>query len=292
MTTALPPLPLGAGLPRVLGMAPVQVPEFPGTLPDEPAPPASFDIPPFGETDTLPPEPPRVEIPPLQTPAGDDRPPPDYTDEDLASALRPLLPTSSLPTAGGLDPTDLEAMMRAAFRRALAEHAVGAFDRPGFVQRCLWRLDALLSSRSYDEILHEKTRRFRVEEVYLFDRERLSLLSFASVDPARHTSARKVNRTAYRVAAAIHDESGAISVEFPFDAGRRVLVRIGRHCFLAALTRGQPDSFVKADLDYALHRVEEHFQFQFHRGAPVLQELQPMLEECLLIHSPAAPASF
>jgi hypothetical protein len=54
--------------------------------------------------------------------------------------------------------------------------------------------------------------------------------------------------------------------------------------------RGDVNDLVKADLDFALKRIETRYKNEFVQGHPLLQELQPLLEECLLIHSPAGPA--
>ena len=53
-------------------------------------------------------------------------------------------------------------MLRATIRRALAEYspATRPFHPPGSVDRFLWRLQALFTSRSYEDILFEKTHRF------------------------------------------------------------------------------------------------------------------------------------
>ena len=153
----------------------------------------------------------------------------------------------------------------------------------------MWRFDALLSSRSYEEILYEKTRRFRIEEIYLYDHDRLSLLSFASADPSRHTSARKTSPAAQRIASRIRDNTGAIALDFAAGDGRRAVIRIGRWSIMAALVRGEPDALVRSDLDYAQRRIEERFQHEFDSGSPLLLEIQPLLEECLLIHSPVIP---
>jgi hypothetical protein len=230
-------------------------------------------------------------IPPLVTDEEDaDFSQPDYSDADLAEALQPLI------SAGNVVPApfasdEFEATLRCAFRRALAEHTAGPFDQPAFVQRCLWRVDALLSSRSYEEILYQKTRRFRMEEIYLFDRDRLSLISFASIDPARHASARKINPSAQRIAAKIRDHSGALSLDFAAGDGRRAMIRIGRWSMMAAIVRGEPDALVRNDLDYALRRIETRFGHDFEADLPLLLEIQPLLEECLLIHSPVIPSS-
>lgn len=214
---------------------------------------------------------------------------PDYTDRDLSEALRPLLGSPSPGGFGGFDTERFEAVLRSAFRRALAEHHQGPFENPDLIQRVMWRFDALLSSRSYEEIVDEKTRRFRVEEVYLLDRQRLDMVSFASANPRRHVHPRKVETTAHRIADLVRGRKEELPLEFILEKGLRVLLRPGRHCVAAAVVRGTPDAVVKTDLDYALGRIEGRYEEELTEGRPLLEEIQPMLEECLLIHSPMSP---
>lgn len=227
---------------------------------------------------------------PVEGPAGPaaEPPPPDFTDADLFDALRPLVGNAS----SGInfqDDASFEAVLRATFRRALAEQHSGPFQDPGFTHRILWRAQALFTSRSYDEVLADKIRRFSVEEVYLLDRDTLSLVSFASCDPVRHSNPRKVGSFAKQLALRVRDESGALTLGFELGENRRTFVRPGTFCHLVAVIRGELNDLVKADLDFALRRIETRFREPFVHGQPLLKELQPLLEECLLIHSPAAP---
>jgi hypothetical protein len=189
------------------------------------------------------------------------------------------------------DEASLEAMLRSTFRRALAEQHGGPFQPPDVSHRVLWRLQALFTSRSYDEILSDKIRRFHVEEVYLLDRDKLSLISYASSDPVRHAHPRKVGSFARQLALRVRDESGALLLGFELGEGRRTLVRCGHYCLLVAVIRGDVNDLVKADLDFSLKRIETRYRIEFVQGQPLLTELQPLLEECLLIHSPAGPAA-
>jgi hypothetical protein len=60
---------------------------------------------------------------------------------------------------------------------------------------------------------------------------------------------------------------------------------------LAAVVRGRPDALVDDDLHYALQRIKQNYGREIAAGVPLLIEIQPLLEECLLIHSPLAPVS-
>lgn len=217
-----------------------------------------------------------------------DPPPPDFTDADLMNALLPLV-GGNPGSVNFHDDASFEAVLRATFRRALAEQHSGPFQNPGFTHRFLWRAEALFTSRNYDEVLAEKIRRFSVEEVFLLDRDTLSLVSYASCNPVRHSNPRKVGSFARQLALRVRDESGALLLGFELGEGRHTFVRPGKFCLLVAVIRGEINDLVKADLDFALRRIETRFEESFAHGQPLLRELQPLLEECLLIHSPAAP---
>ena len=226
------------------------------------------------------PPPPRPHTPEL---------PVDYTDTDLAEALAPLIPHAAHSASSNAFPEDFEAALRSAMRRTLAQHTGSPFDPPDFFQRTAWRFGALLSSRTYEEIVEQKTGRFRIEELYLLESDRLSMISFASVDPARHVNPHKVHRTVARIADRVRSE--ATHAELDFGKGLRVIIRQLDGLMLAAIVRGIPDRLVESDLDYALRRIQQYHGSEISNGAPLLMEIQPLLEECLLIHSPLAPTS-
>jgi hypothetical protein len=220
----------------------------------------------------------------------------DFTDDDLRQAFGPIVEhavrRAVYAQENGID-TYLEPMLRATIRRALAEYSPASrpFQPPGALDRFLWHIQALFTSRTYEDILFEKTRRFQVEEVFLLDAATLALVSFASCDPARHASARRVSNTVSRLAHELRDADGSLRPEFNLPDGRSVVSRRGRHVVLMAVVRGRPGELVDADLNFALRRVEDHFRKQFQQeGSELLYPLQPFLEDCLLIQSPATAA--
>jgi hypothetical protein len=284
MTGTLPPLPTSpAAASGTAGIrcVPVQSLPLPGSLPEPEAP--RLAVPALGDFASRPAEPAAPR--PAERPA-----PPEFTDADLAEALLPLVGSGS-PGFAFHDDASFEAVLRATFRRALAEHHAGPFQDPDITHRLLWRAQALFTSRSYEEVLADKIRRFSVEEVYLLDREMLSLVSYASCDPVRHSNPRRVGSFARQLGLKVRDESGALLLGFELGEGRRTFVRPGRFCLLVAVVRGEINDLLKADLDFALRRIETRYHQPFVQGEPLLKELQPLLEECLLIHSPAAPAT-
>ncbi len=253
---------------------------------------------------------PEIVLPP-ETPAAGQAPPsaqeeavecpfkavPDFSDEELTQAFAPIVQAAVrraiYESDGSKIDALLEPMLRATVRRALAEYSPASrpFQPPGFMDRTVWRLQALFSSRSYEDVLFEKTHRFQVDEVFLFDVETLALISFASCDPARHSTAKRVEGAAHRIALQIRDEAGAIRQSFEQPDGRNVIAELGQHVLLVAVVKGRPNELILADLAFSLHRIEDHFRERFEQaGSALMHALQPFLEDCLLIQAPASAA--
>ena len=222
---------------------------------------------------------------------------PDFNDQDLAEALAPMMEAAVRKAVytsekGKID-AFLEPMLRATVRRALAEYSPASrpFQAPGFIDRTVWRLQALFSSRTFEDVLFEKTHRFQVEEVYLLDVETLALVSFASTDPARHSTAKRVDASAKRIALQIRDESGTTLRSLERADGRNVISEQGKYMLLVAIVRGRPNELILADLEFSLRRIEDHFRDRFEQtGSALMDALQPFLEDCLLIQAPASAA--
>lgn len=220
----------------------------------------------------------------------------DFTDDDLREAFGPIVEGAVRKAVyakeNGID-TYLEPMLRATIRRALAEYAPASrpFESPGALDRFAWHVQALFTSRTYEDIFFAKTRRFQVEEVFLLDGSSLAMVSFASCDPARHSSVRRVFKTVQRLALQLRDDEGQVRPSFELPEQRHVISREGSHVILVAIIRGTPGELVLSDLDFALRRIEDHFREQFHEeGSALLYSVQPFLEDCLLIQSPASAA--
>ncbi len=231
------------------------------------------------------------------TPARIVEPPqPDFTDDDLREAFGPIVEqavrSAVYAKENGID-TYLEPMLRATIRRALAEYSPSSrpFQAPGGLDRFVWHLQALFTSRTYEDIIFEKTHRFQVEEVFLVDVASLALVSFASCDPARHASVKRVASTVQRLALQLRDATGKTRDSFELPDQRNVVTCAGRFVTLMAVVRGQPSELVLADLEFALRRIEDRFREQFQQeGSALLFALQPFLEDCLLIQAPASAA--
>ncbi len=220
----------------------------------------------------------------------------EFTDTDLIEAFAPIVEHAvhgAIYTKENVVDTYLEPMLRATIRRALAEATPGSrpFHPPGAVDRFIWHLQALFTSRTYEDIFFEKTHRFQIGEVFLVDAASLALVSFASCDPARHSSPRRVESSVQRLALQLRDEAGKLRNSFELPDQRHVITRAGRFVTLMAVVRGHPSDLVIADLEFALRRIEDRFRDQFQQqGSALLYTLQPFLEECLLIQAPASAA--
>lgn len=220
----------------------------------------------------------------------------DFTDDELREAFGPIVEqavrSAVFSQENGMD-TYLEPMLRATIRRALAEYSPSSrpFRAPRAMDRLMWHLQALFTSRTYEDILFDKTHRFQVEEVFLLDASSLALVSFASSDPARHSSVKKVVTTVQRLAVNLRDNQGHVRDSFELPDNRQAISKTGRLVTLMAVVRGRPSELVLADLEFALRRIEDRFREQFQEeGSPLLHALQPFLEDCLLIQAPASAA--
>jgi len=177
-------------------------------------------------------------------------------------------------------------MSRATVRRALAEYSPASrpFQSPDFLDRIVWHLQALLSSRSFEDILFDKSHRFQIDEVYLLDGDSLALVSFASCAPARHSTFKRVNNSAKRIAAQICDGNGQIRCSFEKPDGRNFISEVGEQMVLVAIVRGQPNEMILANFEFSLRRIEDHFHDQFEQaGTALMHALQPFPEDCPLI---------
>ncbi len=219
----------------------------------------------------------------------------ERNDAQLVEALLPIV-ESSLEKALYAPKTGLhmylEPMLRATVRRAIAEQmqTIHHFGKISIFDRFSWRLKALFTSRTFDDIVFERTHRYRVEEVYLLRYQSHSLISYASHDPSRHSTSRKIKYDLSRLVAELKDANGELRKSFKLPNRNAAVVRCGENCFILACVRGPINALVRADLDYILNQIEQRFGERLRdQGQHFLHVLQPLLEGCLLIQSPQAP---
>lgn len=221
--------------------------------------------------------------------------PPVGTDLDLRRALGPVMEDSLEQVLYAPDKglhTYLEPMLRSTVRRAIAEQIDAAvqFRSTGTVDRMGWRLKALMTSQSYEDVVFQSTRRYQVEEAFLLRSEDFSLVSFASHDPARHASEKRVSSTVKMLSAKLLDQNGILRKTFDLEHNRVGIIRAGQHTLLVAIVRGRSNALVRADLDFVLRQAEDRFGERLQDETDAfLHVLQPILEGCLLIQSPAPP---
>lgn len=295
-TRLLPEIPLATGdhefpssWPPPIALLPaVAEPTEPFALPRQSVAPA-----PVSHREPTPPDTLASKLEPIAKEGTSVEPVVEFNDDDLREAFGPIIEqavrSAVYARENGID-TYLEPMLRSTIRRALAEYTPTQrpFQAPGAVDRFLWRLQALFTSRTYEDIIFEKTHRFQVEEVFLLDVSSLALISFASSHPGRHSSAKRVEGTVQRLALQLRDAEGNIRSEFELPEHRTSVAWKGSFAVLVAIVRGRSNELVLADLEFALKRIEDRFRERLVPGGPpLLKDIQPFLEDCLLIQAPA-----
>ncbi len=323
VATAMDELPVAMPAPVIKPVAekPVFTEPVPAPVPEEPVLSASAPVfdPPIIKNEPIEPtptEPAPVSDPFVAAPSpfekGPEKVPPAFSDyqetlpgfEDIektasdAQLVEALLPVveSSLEKALYAPKTGLhmylEPMLRATVRRAIAEQmqTMHHFGQISLIDRIAWRFKALFTSRTYDDIVFERTHRYRVEEVYLLRYQSNSLISYASHDPSRHSTPRKIKYDLSRLVEELTDDEGELRKSFELPNKNTAVVRCGQNCFLLASIRGPINALVRADLDYVLSQVEQRFGERLRdQGQHFVHVLQPLLEGCLLIQSPPPP---
>ena len=78
----------------------------------------------------------------------------EFTDADLLAAIAPIFQHSIAQKQISNPDINLEPLLRATIRRALAEYSPGTrpFKSPGTLDRLYWRLKTLFTSQSYEDI--------------------------------------------------------------------------------------------------------------------------------------------
>jgi hypothetical protein len=184
----------------------------------------------------------------------------------------------------------MEPLIRQAARRALAEHepASGSFNRADWWGVLVWKLQALLTSRTFEDVAFDRTRRFRVEEIFLFGRGPLELLSFASRDPFRHANHRKIAPTVRRLAAILEDRQPAHGSSIPLEKRLAATVWHGPGSVMVAIVRGTLTERHATDLGLVHSQAARWLDRRPPcTDRPLIWDLQSILEDGLLISAPA-----
>ncbi len=217
---------------------------------------------------------------------------PDKSSDDSVTPPATEPPSPAVGLGNASLHQSVEPMLRAIVRRAIAEQmqTMNHFQRIGVMDRICWRLRALLTSRTYDDIVFEKTHRYQVEEVFLLRHDSDTLISYASSDPSRHSTPRRIRYDLDRLVKELKNDEGEIETSAELPNKRTAIVHSAENCYLIACVRGRANALVHSDLDYALMQVEQRFGKRLRdQGQHFIHVLQPLLEGCLLIQSPASP---
>ena len=270
------------------------VPELPESSEPEPEAEAPSDGPqplPF----------PFKKVAPVEKPVSPVKAAVPFTAESVAAPATPAIPPqapakkkpSSITGPVFVRPAPLpqappDQLLRHVVRRTLGEQMPGRtlFDPPAPPVRLRWKLQAFFTGRSFNDVVLEKTRRFRIEEVYLLRQETLTLVSYASRDPVRHAYPRKVDydlrRLRHEVNAALQNNVD----DFLLPSHRKVHLTKGDRTILVAVMRGETNLLLGSDLGFILRRIEHLVGKRVEdEGVHFTFPLQPLLEECLLVQA-------
>jgi len=215
---------------------------------------------------------------------------PSHTDQDLQETLAPLLekiksPAGSSALSSG---SNLEPMLRNIIRRTLAEQLPSKNQSSGF-SRLSWRFEALMTSKSLQDVTFSKTRRYRIVETYLFERQDQILLSYASRNPTRHAQINKVKSTYESLRRLIKDLPANDHKPYAMPDQCFAVIRQSSDTILIAISQGMPSSSAYIDLDY-LHATVNAAFVPNRNNVDLLKFLQPTLENTLFIQSPPLPS--
>jgi OOP family OmpA-OmpF porin len=152
-----------------------------------------------------------------------------------------------------------------------------------------WRLEALMTGRSFAEVLMAKTLLYKVEQVFLIHRETSLLLAHVEAPDAKVESkdADMVSSMFTAIQDYVQDSfsvSGGDKLETMQVGDLTVVVRQGPSALIAAAVRGTPTSDLKSSLDEVLETIHSRWYDplrQFEGDTSPFEDIQPLLEDCL-----------
>lgn len=208
----------------------------------------------------------------------------EYSDEDLKKVLAKLLNHTPPPSE---PPRDIEPMLRNVVRRVLAERSFQytPFSAPSGLTSLLWKAKALFTNRNYEDIIFEKTQRFRVQEAYLLYPHTHALISHASRIPKRNSSPSKVISTVHHIAQKISKyrfQHEPLWIHFTKKEHLKVFFHPS--FVFVSIVEGKDNTLLHQDLHDVLLSIEEALK-NLSFDSPPHSILQPILESALLIGS-------
>lgn len=162
-------------------------------------------------------------------------------------------------------------------------------------ERIKWRAQARLAGKSYSEYVLLKTRRFRIEEAFLIQRDTGLLLLHAAVNPEDEadgeadlmsgmlTAIRSFVRDSFVPGQERGDEANELD-SFTFGE-REVLMEVGPSMILAAVAHGVPPPGVRDDLKAILEDLHAELQARlngFLGDVTLLEPARPTLRRALM----------
>ncbi|MBK1833122.1 hypothetical protein [Roseibacillus ishigakijimensis] len=159
--------------------------------------------------------------------------------------------------------------------RGMAEELNRSIQNATSAERLKWRVQAKMAGKPYSEFVLLKTRSFRIEEVYLMQRDTGLLLLHAALNPANEvdgeadvvsgmfTAIRSFVKDSFARGRTSEDGDDEELGSFTF-GDREVLIEVGPSLVLAAVVHGVPSREAREKLK----EIHEHLH----------GELQPLLE--------------
>jgi hypothetical protein len=168
-------------------------------------------------------------------------------------------------------------------------------------ERMRWRMQARLAGKSYSEYVLLKTRSYRIEEVFLMQRETGLLLLHAAVNPDDEadveadlmsgmlTAIRSFVRDSFAPGQERDEETHELD-SFTFGE-REVLMEVGPSMLLAAVAHGVPPAAVRDELKGILEDLHAELQGRlngFLGDTRLMESARPTLRRALLENRAAA----
>ena len=151
-----------------------------------------------------------------------------------------------------------------------------------------WRLEAMRTGRSFGEVVLLKTLLYRVEQVFLIQRETGLLLEHVSQNPQDVEDVDMVSAMLTAITDFARDsfDTGEDSTLDSFNvSGLNVWVESGPNAILAAVIRGNPPVELRDIFSDALEKIHYKFEREFdtYKGDPaIFAASQPFLQSCLV----------
>lgn len=221
-------------------------------------------------------------------------------DDELTEALAPTV-TAALQQSVRKNPKPLAdavfPIIGPAIRKAIAAALSGMVQSLNqsmtyslSIKGLQWRLEALRTGKSFAEVVLLKTLRYRVEQVFLIQKETGLLLHEASAPGIKVQDADMVSAMLTAIQDFVHDSfatPGGDELETLQVGELTVWIERGPLAVLAVVIRGNAPQDLRTVLQETLERI--HLQLgqalsEFQGDASPFEDTAPLLEDCLEAH--------